>query len=383
MKYLLNSFLAICSVALFISCEKEVVNFDPIPIETSGTLSHKTENLIIVTLDGFRWQEVFRGVDLGIWENDKGIQKKIEQREADYLGKSEEESREKLMPFVWNTMAKKGQIYGNRDIDSKVKVKNTRANSFPGYHEIFTGYANPDVKENDFGQSQDYNIIEYFSGLEGFEGNKVGVVSHWSKMKQILRSDRNDFFIEAGSSGEKFKTYVQNETPSEVENSIEALSIRNKSAFERGLNLYKAAKGFVIREKPKVFYMSFILTDYYGHQNNYGSYLDAAHNVDKVVEDLWNTIQTIPQYKGKTTLFITVDHGRGEGEDWSKHGYFLAEHSEETWFAVMGPDTSPKGEMENNGEFYNAQFAKTFAALLGYSVKGITYMGEAIQNVLE
>jgi len=30
---------------------------------------HKTENIIIVTLDGMRWQEVFKGADSGILNN--------------------------------------------------------------------------------------------------------------------------------------------------------------------------------------------------------------------------------------------------------------------------------------------------------------------------
>ena len=32
---------------------------------------HKTENLVIITLDGLRWQEVFKGVDSAIIINKK------------------------------------------------------------------------------------------------------------------------------------------------------------------------------------------------------------------------------------------------------------------------------------------------------------------------
>ena len=47
------------------------------------------------------------------------------------------------------------------------------------------------------------------------------------------------------------------------------------------------------------------------HQGNYKNYLDAAHQTDKWLQDIWNSLQSDTNYKNKTALFITVDHGRG------------------------------------------------------------------------
>jgi hypothetical protein len=39
--------------------------------------------------------------------------------------------------------------------------------------------------------------------------------------------------------------------------------------------------------------------------------LDAGHQVDAWIKQLWNFVQTDPQYKNKTAILITTDHGRG------------------------------------------------------------------------
>lgn len=52
----------------------------------------------------------------------------------------------------------------------------------------------------------------------------------------------------------------------------------------------------------------------------------------------------IRSIKNKTTLFITVDHGRGdiEKEKWTSHNNKIQD-AHEIWFAVMGPDTPVRG----------------------------------------
>ena len=64
---------------------------------------HKTENVVIVTLDGMRWQEVFGGADSALMNNknytkdNAGIAKKVW---ADDI----KERRKKLFPFLWTTI---------------------------------------------------------------------------------------------------------------------------------------------------------------------------------------------------------------------------------------------------------------------------------------
>src|SRR5688500_9744947 len=82
----------------------------------------KTKNLVIVTLDGYRWQELFEGADARILKNKKYTSDNSVT--SDYYDPSPEVSREKLMPFFWNTIAREGQLYGNRNFNNKVNCSN-------------------------------------------------------------------------------------------------------------------------------------------------------------------------------------------------------------------------------------------------------------------
>jgi len=87
--------------------------------------------------------------------------------------------------------------------------------------------------------------------------------------------------------------------------------------------------------------------------------------VDRFVRRLWETIQTIPQYRGKTTFIITADHGRGSGpSEWKDHGEKVA-GTEGDWIAVIGPDTPALGERTDTQPCTESQIAATIAALLG------------------
>jgi hypothetical protein len=86
-----------------------------------------------------------------------------------------------------------------------------------------------------------------------------------------------------------------------------------------------------------------------------------------MIENLWNLVQSSPQYKNKTTLIITCDHGRGDinKANWTDHGDEIPE-SNQIWLAVMGPDTEPLGEIKTAGQLYQKQFASTIAGFLGF-----------------
>jgi len=75
-----------------------------------------TRNVVLITLDGVRTQEIFGGLDLDIL---KSVVKKgrVEEQRAyqKYWAATPQQRREKLMPFFWGTWMKKhGHIYGNR-----------------------------------------------------------------------------------------------------------------------------------------------------------------------------------------------------------------------------------------------------------------------------
>ena len=113
-------------VALFI-----LANGDPVSRASRGAEGQPTasaaqaRNVILVTLDGVRPQEIFGGLDLDVLRSTIGRGTKVEDTRAyeRYWAATPEARRERLMPFFWGTlMTEHGSIAGNRARGSIVRV---------------------------------------------------------------------------------------------------------------------------------------------------------------------------------------------------------------------------------------------------------------------
>ncbi len=322
----------------------------------------KTENLVIVTLDGMRWQEVFKGVDSAIIVNKKftndsdAITKK-------FWSDTVTERRKKLFPFLWTTIESEGQLYGNRTKGCNVNNANPYKFSYPGYNEIFTGYPDTAVNSNDKIPNKNVNVLEFINKQKRYEG-KVAAVTTWDLFPYILNKWRSNIYVNAGVD-----TFNFNTPEFKLLNEFQFLAPEPLDA-RLDVNTYLAGKQYLKTYKPKVLYIAFDETDDFAHEGLYDQYLKSAHAEDAMIADLWNTIQSMPEYKNKTTLIISCDHGRGDiiKEQWTTHGTNVADAGQ-IWIAAIGPDTKHIGEVTNTDTLYQAQLATTFAALLGFDFK--------------
>src|SRR5205085_2449648 len=138
-------------------------------------------HLFIITIDGFRWQEVFNGADSLLLNNERYTPDTSTMKMM-YWSSDVEERRKKLMPFFWNVLANKGQVYGNRYFNNRVDVSNIYSLSYPGYNEIFTGQTDMTISSNDKKINANRNVLEYLNQQKNFKGEVVAFTS-WSELK--------------------------------------------------------------------------------------------------------------------------------------------------------------------------------------------------------
>ena len=93
-------------------------------------------NVLVVTLDGMRWQEVFGGMTADLLTPKAGGVSDAARVQARFGGATPEERREKLLPWLWTGMAKQGQVFGDPSKGSIARVTNGLRFSYPGYNEI-------------------------------------------------------------------------------------------------------------------------------------------------------------------------------------------------------------------------------------------------------
>ncbi len=320
----------------------------------------KTRNVFLITTDGLRWEEVFTGADQALLA-DKTLTGNPERMAQLFWLDSPEERRKRLLPFLWSEIAAHGQIYGNRLKGSECRVTNGKNFSYPGYNEFLTGLADPRIESNAARPNPNTNVFEWLNASPRYRGKVAGVVN-WNIIPWILNTPRSQLPVWSGYAPPKGAPVLK--APAIVEDISRDMTPVFSSIIFDAIT-HHVALDYIEQHRPRAFYLAFGETDEWAHEGRYDRYLIAARRVDRFIAELWDTCQSLPQYRDQTTLIITTDHGRGSGPaGWRSHGEKVA-GSEHTWVAIIGPDTPPLGERENCCPVAASQVASTVAGFLG------------------
>ena len=340
----------------------------------------KTENIFIITLDGFRWQELYSGADQTLIGNKEYVKDSVGRKER-FWAATPEERRKILMPFIWSTIASEGQLYGNREFGNYVNCSNQMWFSYPGYSEILTGAADDErIKSNDKIDNPNVTVLEYLNRQPAYKG-KVAAFGSWDVFPFIINEKRSGVPVNGGYEN------VTGPSLTERENLLnelqDALPKFWNSVRMDGFTHYLALE-YLKKNTPKVMFIGYGETDDFAHGGRYDEYLKSARQTDEFIGQLWQWAQSHPKYKGKTTFLITTDHGRGTVpvDSWRNHGSEV-DGADQIWFAVIGPDTPAKGEIKASGQYYQKQIAKTAAAFLGVDFSNDHASGEPVKAMRE
>ena len=322
-----------------------------------------TKNVLLVTIDGLRWQEMFGGADEMMLNKEHGgvADNALPGLRGEFWADTAEARRDKLMPFLWRTIAAQGQIFGNRALRSPVSVLNAARISYPGYNELLTGHADPLITSNTPIPNPNVTVLEWLHGRPGFAG-RVAASAAWNVFVPIINVGRSRLPV--------FVTLQQSAPGSvsprlaEIERWMQDIPpISSSESFDAFT--YEAALDLIGTHRPRVFLLALGEPDEWAHARRYDRYLQSIRRCDRFIRQIWEILQAKPEYRGTTSLIISPDHGRGVlGSDWTSHGKTVP-RSEETWLVAMGPDTRALGERRDTAELHQAQVAATVAALLG------------------
>ncbi|MBI3549197.1 MAG: alkaline phosphatase family protein [Elusimicrobia bacterium] len=284
-----------------------------------------SQNVILVTADGVRWREVFSGAEAALL----GPNEQDARRE--FWREDPIERRRALMPFLWSHAGRRGRIWGNQDLGSAARVTNGLNFSYPGYQEILGGFPDPRIDSNGKVPNPNVSVLEWLNSRPGFKG-RVAAFGNWDVLPFILNTDRSRLPVWFPSVDSDVQTH-------------------------------EAVMKYLREKKPRVLYVLYGETDNRGHEGRYGEYLRAIKRVDDFLREIWSAVQSMPEYRGRTALVVTTDHGRGEGPRWTDH-YKDVPGSENMWIATMGRGAGWGGEVCDE-DATQAQVASTVAALAG------------------
>ena len=320
-------------------------------------------NIILVTLDGVRIQELFGGMDASIaaTEADSGIYD-LEFTRSRYWRDTASERRETLMPFFWKTLVPAGMVLGNQALGSKVTVRNSMWFSYPGYSEILTGQPQPDVTSNDFVRYPHETVLEYIHRTIGLKLTETAQIGSWEGFKMAASQHEGTFLM----LGAYDRMPADLSTP-EMD-LIGTLRPQVMELWEESSNdalAFRLGLAYLKRHQPRVLWLGLGQSDDWAHTRRYDRLLDYLQLADGFLAELWTTLQSMDRYRDRTTLIITTDHGRGRTpQDWVDHAAGI-EDSQDIWIAIIGPDTPALGEVSDYADVTQSDIAATMLQYLG------------------
>ena len=224
---------------------------------------------------------------------------------------------------------------------------------------MLTGSPDNRIDSNDKIPNPNVSVLEWLMARPAFQG-QVAAFGSWDVLPYILNTTRSG--IPANGNGPPVATAV-----TEVEQMMNAIAADlppywGNVRFD-GVTM-QGALHYLTTRRPKVLYVMLGDTDEWAHERRYDLYLDAAERGDRFLKTLWETVQSLPEYRGRTALLVATDHGRGSRQDWTDHGRKIPAAGR-IWMGGLLPVPVAAVDRRADAPFTQSQFAATIAALLG------------------
>jgi hypothetical protein len=204
-------------------------------------------------------------------------------------------------------------------------------------------------------------VTEWLTKRPDFHGD-VAAIGGWDVTPYIFNQPRAKFTVNGGYDA---LTTIPTTPELALLNKLKAETPRVWEDEPFDAIPFHTALEYMKAQKPRVIYIMLGETDDWAHEGNYKQYLDAAHRVDSYLRTIWDLAQSMPEYRGTTTLIFSPDHGRGLApKNWRDHGEEVPD-SKYIWMAFMGPDTPALGERTKIATVTQSQIAATLAVSLG------------------
>ncbi len=117
------------------------------------------------------------------------------------------------------------------------------------------------------------------------------------------------------------------------------------------------------------------------HAGAFSLYIDGIRRTDRLCAEVWQAIQSEPEYAGKTTLFILPDFGRDSDEDSAGNGF---QHhrtgdaaSRTTWMMTLGPGI--REGVVHDRALDSTDLVPTIGSIMGFSPSLV--QGKPIQEL--
>ena len=309
----------------------------------AATREPRTENVILVTIDGVRWQEIFDG---------------LEDSRADGAGLPRGETRtaEGLTPNLHRLFFEGGTVLGDPRLGETVVASGPKYYSLPSYVEIMTG-AVSGCSGNDCQPVVPWTIAAEI-GHRGPD-SRSAVFSSWGVISRAVPSDERIVRELGRRANEEQPAYP------------------GHGDYRPDRATAAAAIDHLVHKRPRMLWVALGDTDEWAHRNDYRGYVDALRFADSVVGEICAHLAEMGSYGERTAVFVTADHGRDAG--FVDHG---GPDSAAVWLLARASTIPAQGARGLLKKRYLRDVAPTIAELYGLSHRRCATCGDVMDELL-
>jgi hypothetical protein len=337
--------------------------YEAAPDPRERTTRERTESaVVLVVLDGVRWQDVFGGPD-GALTRQRGA------------GSPAWATARTLMPNLHHLLDTQGVAIGAPGHGAEMVTGGPQRISLPSYRDIFTGKDDPGCQSNSCSQRVGRTVADEIFDASG--SRDVAVVASWPNIARAASVEPTRLVLSTG------RRFVGQEEALRDDRVIASLLDAGKQTspypgageYRPDVLTARIALRYLATARPRFMFVGLGDADEYGHRNDYHGYLRAIHEADDFLGELSVTLEAMGARGRHTTVLLTTDHGRAY--DFRNHGMWHPE-SGRVWLVASGEDVRSRGLVASTRKHTLLDVAPTVRALLGMKVGD----GEPISEIV-
>jgi len=292
---------------------------DAVTVEVPAPEPLRTDSVIIVVLDGARWQEVLVATDPRFATGE----------ERGVLASA-------LMPNL-HTMITEGAALGAPDHGPPMVATGPNFISLPGYNEIFGGRSPSLCADNECPATRQPTVVDEVRA----RSLDVAVFSSWAPIVRAAALHPSDIVWSTGEAA--------------------------TGAFRPDRATADVALAYLVEKRPSFLFLGLGEPDEYAHRSDYAGYLGSLRQADGILGELREQLAGMGERGRRTSVFVTCDHGRSD--NFRDHGAPWPESSR-VWLVAAGGAIPARGYLDSTRRHRLADIAPTVRTLLELPADG-------------
>ncbi len=326
--------------------------------------SDSSRTVVLVALDGVRWQDVFEGVDGAL-------------ADRYHVPAEERLDATHLLPNLSRLMTTDGAAVGAPGAGAPMEASGPNFVSLPGYMELLTGRSDSGCTSNDCSRVPFSTVAEDVvrDGL-----GTAAIITSWEEIDRAAAAYPGHVLATTGRHGGAGRAaFLADPAISHLMDlGARASAEPGHDDFRPDVYTAAIARVFLASAKPAFLFVGLGETDEYGHRDDYRGYLRALREADTEIGYLDETVSWLNATGHPATLFVTTDHGRSNA--FTSHGREYPE-SARVWLVASGAGIEARGRVTSFRRRHLSDVSQTIRSVIGIDPIDSPHAGDVLSEL--